>query len=38
MDVQEREAFVKAWLNGWNDCDLERISSHYADGPYRTHG
>ena len=31
MDVQEREAFVKAWLNGWNERDLERIISHYAD-------
>jgi hypothetical protein len=31
MDVQEREAFAKAWLNGWNERDLERILSHYAD-------
>ena len=31
MDVQEREAFVNAWLNGWNERDLERIISHYAD-------
>ena len=31
MDVQEREAFAKAWLNGWNDRDLERIVSHYTD-------
>jgi len=31
MDVQEREAFAKAWLNGWNERDLERIVSHYAD-------
>jgi ketosteroid isomerase-like protein len=31
MDVQEREAFAKAWLGGWNDRDLERIVSHYAD-------
>jgi hypothetical protein len=25
MDVQEREAFAKEWLNGWNERDLERI-------------
>jgi ketosteroid isomerase-like protein len=31
MDVQEREAFAKAWLSGWNERDLERIVSHYAD-------
>ena len=31
MEVQEREAFAKAWLNGWNERDLERIVSHYAD-------
>ena len=31
MDVQERESFAKAWLNGWNERNLERIVSHYAD-------
>ena len=31
MDVQERQAFAKAWLNGWNERDLDRRVSHYAD-------
>jgi ketosteroid isomerase-like protein len=31
MDVQEREAFAKEWLNGSNERDLERIISDYAD-------
>lgn len=31
MDVQEREAFAKAWLSCWNERDLESIVSHYAD-------
>ena len=31
MDVQERETFAKAWLGGWNERDLNRIVSHYAD-------
>ena len=31
MDVPERKAFAREWLNGWNERDLERIISHYAD-------
>jgi hypothetical protein len=31
MDVQEREAFAKEWLNVWNERDRARIISHYAD-------
>ena|SRR5262249_48622529 len=31
MDVQEREAFAREWLIAWNERDLDRILSHYAD-------
>jgi ketosteroid isomerase-like protein len=31
MDVQERETFARAWLTSWNERDLNRIVSHYAD-------
>lgn len=31
IDIEWAGAFAKEWIAAWNDGDLERILSHYAD-------
>jgi hypothetical protein len=32
MDKVKADAFARAWMSAWNDRDIDRILSHYADG------
>ncbi|MGO9660826.1 MAG: nuclear transport factor 2 family protein [Acidimicrobiales bacterium] len=31
MDLQEAHEFVDAWLQAWNDHDLDRVLDHFSD-------
>lgn len=31
MDADQAKAFARAWVQAWNDHDLEQILAHYAE-------
>lgn len=31
LDRAKAETFARAWVSAWNDRDIDRILSHYAD-------